>query len=95
MKTKKISKKVIDPIIESINMITRYDIDTVNNGEFIEKTLRPEADGEYIKSEDLKSLLEELDSVKQVFLTLNKKSEMSEKKDKKDKKKKDKKDKRN
>lgn len=29
----------------------------------IEKTLR--ADGEYIKSEDLKSLLEELDSVKQ------------------------------
>jgi len=38
MKTKKISKKVIDPIIESINMITRYDIDTVNNGEFIEKT---------------------------------------------------------
>lgn len=90
MKTKKISENVINPIIESIKTINRYDIDTVDNGEFIEKTLRPEADGEYIKSEDLNSLLEELECVKQLYLSINK-----DKKEKKDKLKKEKKDKKN
>ena len=71
MKTKKFSKKVINPIIESLKSIKRFDLDPVNNGEFIENVERLEEDGKYIKSEDLKSLLDELECVKQLFLSKN------------------------
>jgi hypothetical protein len=64
MKAKKISKKVVDPIIESLKSIKRFDIDPVNNGEFIETPKRFEEDGEYIKAEDLMLIIEELECVK-------------------------------
>lgn len=67
MKTKKISKKVIDPIIESLKSIKRFDLDPVNNGEFIENVERLEEDGQFIKSEDLMLTIEELECVKQFF----------------------------
>lgn len=61
------AKKVISATIESLKLIKRFDIDTNDNGEFIEKDIRFEEDGEYIRAEDIKLLIQELECVKSIL----------------------------
>ena len=50
----------ISGVISRLLSLQRIDIDTQDNGEFIEKDERIEEDGEYIRSEDLDKLISEL-----------------------------------
>lgn len=64
MKAKKISKKLINPIIESLLNLKQFEIDTADNGEFIEQTEREETNGRYVKVEDVLLLIGDLECVK-------------------------------
>ncbi|NPV12840.1 MAG: hypothetical protein HPY57_13795 [Ignavibacteria bacterium] len=57
VKDKKIN---ISDIINRLLLLQRVDIDTLYNGEFIEKDERIEEDGQYVRSEDLDKLISEL-----------------------------------
>jgi predicted CopG family antitoxin len=50
----------ISDVISRLLSLQRVDIDTLDNGEFIEKDERIEEDGRYIISEDLDKLISEL-----------------------------------
>jgi hypothetical protein len=50
----------ISDVISRLLSLQRVDIDTLDNGEFIEKHERIEEDGMYIISEDLDKLISEL-----------------------------------
>jgi hypothetical protein len=50
----------ISDVISRLLSLERVDIDTQDNGEFIEKDERVEEDGRYIRSEDLDKLISEL-----------------------------------
>jgi hypothetical protein len=50
----------ISDVISRLLSLQRVDIDTLDNGEFIEKHERIEEDGRYIISEDLDKLISEL-----------------------------------
>ena len=62
MKTfeKHTSELNISDVISRLLSLQRVDIDTLDNGEFIEKHERIEEDGMYILSEDLDKLISEL-----------------------------------
>ena len=62
MKTfeKHTSELNISDVISRLLSLQRVDIDTLDNGEFIEKHERIEVDGMYILSEDLDKLISEL-----------------------------------
>ena len=50
----------ISDVISRLLSLQRVDIDTQDNGEFIEQDERIEEDGRYIRSEDLDKLISEL-----------------------------------
>ena len=50
----------ISDVISRLLSIERFDIDTQDNGEFIEQYERVEEDGRYIRSEDLDKLISDL-----------------------------------
>jgi len=50
----------ISDVISRLLSLQRVDIDTQDNGEFIEQDERIEDDGRYIRSEDLDRLISEL-----------------------------------
>jgi len=50
----------ISDVISRLLSLQRVDIDTQDNGEFIEQDERIEEDGRYIRSEDLDRLISEL-----------------------------------
>ena len=84
MKKVKFSKTIIDLMIESLKSIERFDLDSVNNGEFIENVERSEEDGKYIKAEDLMVYVEELECVKNNIKEYNKSLKEKKKNGKRD-----------
>lgn len=84
MKKVKFSKTIIDLIIESLKSIERFDLDPVNNGEFIENVERLEEDGKYIKAEDLMAYVKELECVKKHIKEYNKSLKEKKKNGKRD-----------
>lgn len=47
-------------ILTLLKALKRYDIDTVDNGEFIEQIEREEEDGKYVKADDIENLIIQL-----------------------------------
>lgn len=49
--------EIID-IITKLKSFSRFDIDSVDNGEFIEQIERVESEGQFVLAEDIDSLIE-------------------------------------
>lgn len=47
-------------IVSMLKSLKRYDINTADNGEFIEQTASEDEDGKYIKSEDIDRIIQSL-----------------------------------
>ena len=56
----KVKNLTISDVISRLLSIERFDIDTQDNGEFIEQDERVEQDGRYTRSEDLDKLISDL-----------------------------------